>query len=88
MPLEPFNLAPLNDAQARFRRDFTELARLWQETKQDWRDDKARQFEQEHLAAIGPSLTRFDSQLSELIETLRKAQAAVSDTERETRELY
>ena len=88
MPIEPLNIAPLGDAQRRFRREFTELARLWQETKQDWRDDRARQFEREHLSPLSPSLTRFDSQLSEFIETLRKAQLAVSDTERQSRELY
>jgi hypothetical protein len=88
MPLEPFNLAPLTDAQGRFRREFTDLARLWQETKQEWRDDKARQFEQEHLASLGPCLTRFDSQLSEFIEALRKAEAAAADTDRHSGELY
>ena len=88
MSIEPFNLAPLVDAQGRFRREFTELARLWQETKQEWRDEKARQFEQDHLAPLTPSLTRFDSQLSEFIETLRKAQSAVSDTGQASRDLY
>ncbi len=88
MPLEPFNLAPLTDAQGRFRREFTDMARLWRETKQDWRDEKARQFEQQSLASLGPCLTRFDSQLSEFIEALRKAQAAAGDTEGHDRELY
>jgi uncharacterized protein YukE len=86
--LEPFNLAPLVDAQNRFRSEFTEFARLWQETKQDWRDDRARRFEQEHLSDLGPSLTRFATALSELTETLRKAQAAVADTDNRDRELY
>lgn len=88
MSIEPFNVAPLVDAQGRFRREFTELARLWQDTKQDWRDDKSRQFEQEHLAPLGPSLTRFDSQLSEFVESLRKAQSAVDDTGRHSRDVY
>lgn len=88
MPLEAFNLAPLTDAQNRFRREFTDFARLWQETKEDWRDDRARQFEQEFLAPLGPSLSRFASTLSEFTEFLRKSQVAINDTDQHSRELY
>ena len=88
MPLDPLNLAPLTDAQNRFRREFTDFARLWQETKEDWRDDRAREFEREFLTPLGPSLTRFASTLAEFTETLRKSQAAVNDTEQSKRELY
>ncbi|KAA5541031.1 hypothetical protein FYK55_19220 [Roseiconus nitratireducens] len=88
MALEPLNLAPLTDAQNRFRREFTDFARVWQETKEDWRDDRARRFEQRHLASLGPSLSRFASALAELTETLRQSQIAVADTGRDDRELY
>ncbi|OYP31694.1 hypothetical protein [Rhodopirellula sp. MGV] len=86
--LEPLNLAPLTDAQNRFRRDFNDFARLWQETKEVWKDDRARQFEQEDLSAIAPSLSRFTASLAEFTENLRKAQVAISDTETGSREVY
>jgi hypothetical protein len=79
MSLEPLNLAPLMDAQNRFRRDFNDFARLWQETKESWRDDRAQRFEREHLAPIGPSLSRFAAALEEFTESLRKANADLAD---------
>lgn len=88
MPLDPLNIAPLTDAQNRFRREFSDFARLWQETKEDWRDDRARQFELEFLSPLGPSLTRFASTLAEFTETLRKSQIAIADTDQISRELY
>ncbi|MCD0462186.1 hypothetical protein [Roseiconus lacunae] len=86
--LEPLNLAPLTDAQTRFRRDFNDFARAWQETKEVWKDDRARQFEQEQLGSLGPSLSRFASGLAEFTETLRQAQAAIADTDAGSREVY
>ncbi|MCC9603829.1 hypothetical protein LOC67_25035 [Stieleria sp. JC731] len=86
--LEPLNIAPLTDAQTRFRRDFNDFARLWQETKEDWKDDRARQFEQEELGSIGPSLSRFTAGLNEFTEILRKAQVAINDTETGSHEVY
>ncbi|WP_182870183.1 hypothetical protein [Stieleria mannarensis] len=88
MPLDPLNLAPLTDAQARFRRDFNDFARLWQATKEDWRDDRAAEFEREYLAPLGPSLSRLASCLAEFTETLRKSQAAIDDTDQRSSELY
>ncbi len=88
MPLDPLTLAPLTDAQNRFRREFNDFARLWQETKQDWRDDRAAEFEREFLAPLGPSLSRFASTLAEFTETLRKSQAAINDTDQRSGELY
>lgn len=88
MPLEPFNIAPLVDAQNRFRRDFNEFARVWQETKEVWRDDRARRFEQEHLTSMGPSLSRFTATLAEFTEEIRKSQIEVADTGHQADELY
>lgn len=88
MPLDPLNIAPLTDAQNRFRREFIDFARLWQEAKEDWRDDRAKQFEQEHLSPLGPSLSRFTSTLAEFTETLRKSQSAIADTGQNSGELY
>ncbi len=88
MSLEPLNLGPLVDAQSRFQREFQDFAKLWQTAKQEWRDDRARQFEQERLAALGPSLSRFATSLAELSDQLRKSQVAVADPQRPGSELY
>ncbi len=88
MHLDPLNTAPVIDAQNRFRQDFSDFARLWQETKQDWRDEKARQFEQEFLSPLAPSLTRFSVALAEFTKILRQSQTAIADTDAQKRELY
>ncbi len=88
MKLDPFNLAPLTDAQGRLRRDFSDFARLWQETKEDWRDERCRRFEKEHLSSLGPSLGRLSSTLAEFSEWIRQCQSAVDDTDRGSGELY
>ena len=79
MSLEPLNIAPLSDAQNRFRREFNDFALTWQDAKENWRDDRARRFEQEHLASLGPSLSRFSACLAEFIDTVRRAQVAIND---------
>ena len=79
MPLDPLNIAPLSDAQGRFRREFSEFADVWREAKENWRDDRARRFEQEHLSSLGPSLSRFSATLGEFIETIRRAQVQIHD---------
>ncbi|MEM6365024.1 MAG: hypothetical protein AAF745_11390, partial [Planctomycetota bacterium] len=88
MSLEPLNLGPLVDAQSRFQRQFQDFAKLWQTAKKQWRDDRARQFEQERLAALGPSLSRFATSLAELTDELRKSQVAVADPRQSNSELY
>ena len=88
MPLDPFNLSPLIDAQNRFQRDFVEFARIWQDAKDEWKDDRAKRFEQEHLSTLGPSLSRFAATLNEFTETLRKAQMAVNDQDQASDQLY
>ena len=75
----PFNLGPLTDSENRFRRDFIEFARLWGDVKEDWRDDRCRRFEQEHLSDLGPSLNRFTAALSEFTDSVRKADRALAD---------
>lgn len=88
MALEPLNISTLIDGQNRFRRDFVEFARIWQEAKDDWKDDRARRFEQEHLSSLGPSLSRFSAALNEFTEALRSAQSAISDQDAASDQLY
>lgn len=88
MPLDRFNISPLVDAQNRFRRDFVEFARLWQDAKDNWKDDRARRFEQEHLSSLGPSLSRFTAALNEFTDALRKAQTSLGDEDQPSDQLY
>ena len=88
MALEPLNISTLIDAQNRFRKDFVEFARIWQDAKDNWKDDRARRFEQEHLASLGPSLSRFSAALNEFTETLRAAQTALNDQDAASDQLY
>ena len=75
----PLNLGPLTDAENRFRRDFVEFARLWADVKEDWRNDRCRRFEQEHLSTLAPSLNRFTAALTEFTDAVRKADRALAD---------
>ncbi len=74
-----FRLAPLTDCQDRLKRDYIEFARAWAAVKQDWSDDRCRQFEQDHLTTLGPSLNRFAAALQEFGEQIRKAESALQD---------
>ncbi|TWT80684.1 hypothetical protein CA13_21300 [Planctomycetes bacterium CA13] len=75
-------LGPIRDAENRIRRDFIDFARLWGDVRQDWLDDRCRQFEQKHLASLGPSLNRFTAALSEFYEVVRRADEALQDNDR------
>ncbi|TWU14990.1 hypothetical protein Pla52o_55270 [Novipirellula galeiformis] len=74
-----FKLGPAQDAENRIKRDFSEFSRLWSEVREVWLDDRCRQFEQQHLSNLGPSLTRFSSALQECCEVIRRAEEALND---------
>ena len=83
----PFNLGPLTDAENRFRRDFIDFSRLWASVREDWRDDRCRRFEQEHLSSLGPSLNRFMAALHEFTDAVRKADRILADDQAAESEL-
>ncbi len=83
----PFNLGPLTDAENRFRRDFVDFSRLWASVREDWRDDRCRRFEQEHLSSLGPSLNRFMAALHEFTDAVRKADRILADDQAAETEL-
>lgn len=74
-----FRLAPITDCQNRLKRDYVEFARSWAAVKEDWLDDRCRQFEKEHLSTLGPSLNRFAAALNEFSDAVRKAESALQD---------
>ncbi len=73
------SIGRITDCEARLQRDFSEFARLWARVREDWLDDRCRQFEQDHLSTIGPSLNRFVAALNEFTDTVRKADANLRD---------
>ncbi|TWU41210.1 hypothetical protein Q31b_26490 [Novipirellula aureliae] len=72
-------LGPIRDAENKIRRDFIDFAKLWAEVRESWVDDRSRQFEQEHLSSLGPSLNRFASAMTEFCEVIRRADEALAD---------
>jgi len=74
-----FNLAPITECQDRLQRDFTEFARLWSAVRESWKDERCRQFEQEHLQSVGPSLNRLSTSLQDFTDVVRKAEADLAD---------
>ncbi len=77
-----FSMGRLTDCEGRLQRDFSEFARLWTRVREDWRDDRCRRFEKEHLSTIGPSLNRFVAALHEFSDAVRKADADLLDGDR------
>ena len=82
-----FNLGRIRDCEGRIQRDFVEFARLWSQVKEDWLDDRCRQFEQENLSTLGPSLNRFAAALHEFCDSARKADIELRDDQRPSDEL-
>lgn len=74
-----FRIGPVIDCQARLKRDYVEFARVWATVKEDWLDDRSRQFEQEHLTTLGPSLNRFAAALQEFSQAVRNAELSLQD---------
>jgi hypothetical protein len=77
------NDAPLTDAQSRLRSGFKSLAEVWSAVKEDWRDQRRERFEREHLAALGPTLTRLSASLDELRDLVAKSDRDLADGEAE-----
>lgn len=82
-----FNLGRIADCEGRLQRDFGEFARLWAAVRENWRDDRCRRFEQEHLSSLGPSMNRFAAALNEFTDAVRKADIALRDEQNHADEL-
>jgi hypothetical protein len=77
-----FPMGRITDCQGRLQRDFSEFSRLWSRVRQDWLDDRCRQFEKDHLSTLGPSLSRFAAALHEFSDAVRKADVDLRDEKR------
>ena len=82
-----FNLGRLTDCEGRLQRDFVDFARLWTAVREDWLDDRCRQFEEQHLTSLGPSLNRFTAALHEFTDVIRKADRELKDSRQASDEL-
>ena len=79
MHQQSFPIGRLTDCEGRLQRDFSEFARLWSRVREDWLDDRCRQFEKDHLSTMGPSLSRFAAALHEFGDAVRKADLTLRD---------
>ena len=83
-----FKLGPIQDAESRIRRDFIDFARLWADVRENWLDDRCRQFELERLSTIGPTLSRFTAALHEFENVVRQADRELSDPDRPSDSIF
>ncbi len=74
------NLGPIHDGENRIRHDFVEFSRLWLAVREQWRDDRCKRFEQEHLSSLGPALARVTASLHEFTDAIRKANYELQDS--------
>jgi hypothetical protein len=72
-------LGPLVDGQSRLRSGYQALAQTWADVKEDWRDQRKTQFEREHLAPLGPSLTRLSTAVDDLVQQIILADRELAD---------
>ncbi len=80
--MTPLSLGPLLDSQTRIRHDFLEFAEQWQRTRSSWRDEPARQFEQESLNHLAPTLTRAAAAMQEFADAVRHFDHLLADPDR------
>lgn len=82
------NLGALTDAENRFRHGFSEFARGWADVKENWLDDRCRQFELERLSTLGPTLSRFTAALHEFENNVRQADRELNDPDRPSNSIF
>ncbi|TWU18185.1 hypothetical protein [Allorhodopirellula heiligendammensis] len=77
--MKPLPLGPLLDSQTRIRHDFLDFAEQWQRTRAGWRDEPARNFEQESLSNLSPTLTRVAAAMQDFADAARRADHLLAD---------
>lgn len=79
--LTPLSLGQLTDGENRLQRDFGDLARAWGDVKGEWFDGQRDRFERQHLASLGPSLSRMVAQLRDFSDAAHRAARELEDPE-------
>lgn len=72
-------LGQLLDSQTRIRHDFLDFAEQWQRTRDEWRDEPARKFEQESLSGLAPALTRAAAAMQDYADAVRHYDRVLAD---------
>ncbi|SMP39170.1 hypothetical protein SAMN06265222_101264 [Neorhodopirellula lusitana] len=79
--MNPLPLGPLYESQTRIRQEFLDFTAQWQKTKEGWRDEPARRFEEQSLNTLTPTLTRVSAAMQTFAEEIRSADQALHDPE-------
>lgn len=82
--MKSFALGMLYESQNRIRQEFLDFAEQWNTTREGWRDEPARKFQEESLGRLEPTLNRVSGSLAAFAEVIRHADAAVADPEQQT----
>lgn len=85
--MRSFALGNLYESQNRIQQEFIDFAKQWQTTKEQWRDEPARKFQQESLGSIQPTLNRVAGSMQAFAETVRHADRMLADPERTSEDL-
>lgn len=72
-------IGQLIDCENRYRRHWSDFTKLWSRVKEDWRDERSRRFEQEHLAALPNSLNRLTAAMRDMQDAMRRAEQGLAD---------
>jgi len=64
----------LNGPKAKLSKTTKDIVLQWERTKESWRDQKARQFEQKYLAGLQDQVTGAMSVVEDLERVLNKIQ--------------
>ena len=79
--MRSFPLGPLYESQTRVRQEFLDFAEQWQKTREGWRDEPARKFEQESLSTLGPTLKRAAAAMQNFADVVRQSDHLLADPE-------
>lgn len=79
--MRQYPLGSLYESQNRVHQEFLDFAAQWQRTREGWRDEPARKFEQDSLSIIAPTLTRVAAAMQTFAEQCRTSDSLLADPE-------
>jgi len=79
-----FPLGALYESQNRIHQEFLDFAEQWRQTREGWRDEPARKFEQESLSGMAPTLTRVAAATQTFADACRQSDNLLADPEMNT----
>lgn len=79
--MRQYPLGPLYESQNRIHQEFLDFAEQWRRTREGWRDEPARKFEQDSLSGIAPTLTRVAAAMQTFADACRESDSILADPE-------